>query len=136
MGITSYIGNRKDAISKATRNFESTKVKEVVLDHSVRGNQVWVLTEITNKETGKVSHNFSVHLIKVHGNEVSIKVISVTSHPYHYNCPMRLVNKFEKTATFQDMKIEDDYYLSWKAEFLKTNYKGKSHPSSVFVMPS
>ena len=64
-------------------------IERKCLQHSVRGNILWTVEEITrHKETTEIERLIGCYLLSSRKGEVGYKAMCEAVHPYYYSCPL------------------------------------------------
>jgi hypothetical protein len=100
----------KEYAQTLLNGWENDKAKVTVVDHSLRGQHLWVALERTIKEQNR-SHRFIVlYLLEKHDGMWGYKDLDETMHPYFYDCPKRLL----KSAPYDPEFDSHDGAKKWR----------------------
>jgi hypothetical protein len=114
MGWTSsWAWNRKEKIVEHVISAEMWGANFSILEHTVRGNRVWVLAEYAQGE--KVGQRFiALFLLSYHDREWAYKDMDESCGPCQYDCPI----SFIKRAREVDAPI-GDYAKEWREKVIQ-----------------
>lgn len=93
-----------------------------IIDHSVRGNHLWVLHE-GNIDRKRIVLLF---LMGANGGQWGYKDMEETVHPYYYDCPLRLIN-----AATEPM---NEWSRDWREKVRAYHAKKAAKPKAVAGM--
>ncbi len=96
MGYCFRCDSKEEQIQELLRQstFENDKAKVVLLDHSLRGSELYTLQYISFKD-GRENGTFvtiDVHLLKKSGGLWGCKSMNICEEPYYYNAPKKFLN--------------------------------------------
>ncbi|AMO76049.1 hypothetical protein [Pseudomonas citronellolis] len=89
--------SRSELIAELVEPQETERASAKVIAHTLRGNVLWSVVEVTAKVEG-VSPSLApgqslryirCDLLQRHGNEWGYKPLDESMHPYYYTCPLR-----------------------------------------------
>ena len=114
---TFYTSNatKQEVINGILRVDGTEKFAHYTLDHSLRGNQLWVLTEVTNKETNESENHIQLFLLSKCQGDWGYKPMCESMHPYYYDCPQ----KFLKQAPVKNQEWRDKVLAKAKSKSRK-----------------
>jgi len=102
MGWDFGVGYSKaDVIKENTAPSENEKYKSITLAHSVRGNVLWSVREVTHKggnTPGKVERHILCDLLGKNDGDWGYKGMDESMGPYYYSCPLPYLDMVPQVA--------------------------------------